>query len=128
MGEGVLIQQPLDTVFHEWRQWITHDLTKLAATQINSHSSLIYLATLSASLWQPSLSTQNQINQQNVINTQLANIATQQQHQFQQEDQDAKQVASTRNVQVWLGDQPRDKFLSYSHAKSKAGLAPIWSQ
>ena len=41
----------------------------------------------------PGLSTQHQISQQNVIPTQLANIATQQQ-QFRQEDQDAKLVAS----------------------------------
>ena len=62
-----------------------------------------------------------------MIATQLANIATQQQ-QFWQEDQDAKQVASAQNVQTWLGDQACDKLLHYSHTESKAGLAPIWSQ
>ena len=72
----------------------------------------------------PGLSTQHQLNQQIVIATQLANIATQQQ-QFRQEDQDAKQAATTRTVDTWLGDQAFDKLLRYSHAKSKADLAPI---
>ena len=75
----------------------------------------------------PGLSTQHQRNQQNIIATQLANIATQQQ-QFRQEDQDAKQAVTARTVNTWLGDQAFDKLLRYSHAESEANLAPIWSQ
>ena len=44
----------------------------------------------------PRLSTQHQLNQQNIIATQLANIATQQQ-QFRQEDQDAKRHMAWRS-------------------------------
>ena len=49
----------------------------------------------------PGLSAQHQLNQQNVIATQLGNIATQQQ-QFRQEDQDAKQATTAHAVNIWL--------------------------
>ena len=75
----------------------------------------------------PRLSTQHQQNQQNIIATQLANIATQQQ-QFRQEDQDAKQAATARTVNTWLGNQAFDKLLHYSHAESKANLSSVWGQ
>ena len=75
----------------------------------------------------PGLSAQHQLNQQNVIATQLANIATQQQ-QFCQEDQDAKQAATAHTINTWLGDQAFNKLLRYSQAASKADLAPIWGQ
>ena len=75
----------------------------------------------------PGLSMQHQANQQNLIATQLANIATQQQ-QFCQEDQEAKVAASACTVTTWLGDQAFKKLLRHSHAESAKNLVPIWSQ
>ena len=75
----------------------------------------------------PGLSTRHQVTQQNLVATQLANIATQQQL-FRQEDQEAKAAATARTVNTWLGDQAFDKLLRYSQAESAENLAPIWNQ